>query len=175
MNTSQIGPITLVAGEALATNRRVKLSSGTAVYSGAGEDFIGVTEQAAASGAPVSIKLIGTGTLAIEAAGAVTAYAAVYGAASGKIDDTATGKCIGFAQETGVSGRIIEIIPTENGPTATLTSSALTDSSGGTPGTTIATISSSSTYSAATAGALKNAIASLSAQINALRVDVIGA
>jgi hypothetical protein len=175
VNTNQISPITLVAGAALAANRRVKLSSGQAVYSGAGEDFIGVTEQAAASGSPVSIRLIGDGTLKAECAGAVTAYAAVYGAADGKIDDTASGKCIGFAQETGADGRVIEVVPTYAGPQAALTSAALTDNSGGTPGATIATISSSSTYTAATAGILKNAIASLAAQINALRVDMIGA
>jgi hypothetical protein len=175
VNTQANSPKTFVAGEALAANRRVKLSSGTVIYSDAGEDYIGVTQQAAASAAPVAVRLIGEGSLAIECAGAVTAYAAVYGANDGKIDDTVAGKCIGHIQETGADGKVCEVIPNFNGPIAALTAAALTDNSGGTPGVTIATISAASTYSAGTAAALKNAIASLAAQVNALRVDSIGA
>ena len=167
MNLSSNSPKTLIAGEALAANRRVKLSSGTAVYSDAGEDFIGVTLQAAASGAPVAVRMLGEGTLAIESAGAVTAYAAVYGANDGKVDDVASGKCIGWAQEAASAGaKVIEIVPSFAGPAAAMTASALTDNSGGAASLTVATISDGNTA---------NAIASIVAELNKLRTDLIGA
>ncbi len=94
------GFYSLAAGEALERYRRVKISAGTAVYADAGEDSIGVTQQKKASGDLVPIKLWNAGgTFAIESAGAITADADVYGAADGKIDDTASGDKIGVSRE----------------------------------------------------------------------------
>jgi len=86
------GPLTLIAGEALAVNRRVKLSSGEAVYAGLGEAHIGVTMAAAASGAPVSVwPSNAEGTVIVTAASSFALGATLYGAASGMVDDAASG------------------------------------------------------------------------------------
>ncbi len=175
MNTQADSPKTFVAGEALAANRRVKLSSGTVIYSDAGEDYIGVTQQAAASAAPVAVRLIGEGSLAIECAGAVTAYAAVYGANDGKIDDTVSGKCIGHIQETGADGKVCEVIPNFNGPIAALTAAALTDSTGGAAGATLAAPSSITATNPASAAALtQTTLADSSGGVSAASVTAIG-
>lgn len=100
------------AGEALAKYRRVKKSGATVVYADAGEDSIGVTMHNAASGAQVMVKLFNDGgTFPIEAAAAITANAAVYGANDGKIDDTVSGDKLGTANEAATaSGNIIEVL-----------------------------------------------------------------
>ena len=55
-----------------------------------------------------------------------------------------------------------------------LTSSTLTDSSAGTPATTITALSDGSTY-ANDVASLRNNLASLATEINALRVDLVNA
>ena len=106
---------TFTAGEALAAFRRVKLSAAdTVTYSDAGENWIGVTEQAVSNGSPVPVRLrTASGTVKMTAAGAITVNAIVYAAADGKIDDTATGQPVGQALEAAsADGDIIEVAPT---------------------------------------------------------------
>ena len=94
------GPLTGTAGEDLAIFRRVKLSAGTLVYADAGEAHIGVTIDAVDSGAPVAYLPVNwPGVIQMTAAGAITAYADIYGAADGKIDDAAVGTKIGVAMQ----------------------------------------------------------------------------
>lgn len=102
------------ASGALAAWRRVQLvaSSGTEVeYAGADEEFIGVTQAPAADGESVAVRLRGmSGTFKVEAAGAITAGAAIYGASSGRIDDTASGQAIGTdLTATAAAGGIAEV------------------------------------------------------------------
>jgi hypothetical protein len=113
------GTKTFLAGEALAERRRVKIKAGTITtppeveYADA-EDFIGVTEYGVASGAEVAVKLSNCpGTFETECTiGAAIARGTVlYGAADGKICDTAAGSAQGVAMETGVEGAIIEWAP----------------------------------------------------------------
>lgn len=86
---------TFTAGEALEAYRRVKLSSGTegqVEYADSADDFIGVTLEAVASGAPVAVKLKNAaGTVEIEAAGAITVNTIIYGADDGKVQLASTG------------------------------------------------------------------------------------
>jgi len=90
--------LTLVAGETLAAKRRVKLSGTTAIYAGATEIGIGVTEFAVLSGEDVTIRLDnGGGTMEIAAAGEIAAGAPFYPAASGRITATVGGLPLGFA------------------------------------------------------------------------------
>jgi len=95
----------------------VKLTAANTVgYAGAAETPLplGVTINAAVTaGDPVTIKLWGqAGTHLIESAGAVTAAAAVYGAADGKIDDASSGTTHGFANEAASAAALmIEINP----------------------------------------------------------------
>jgi len=110
--------ITLTAGEALAANRRVRLSSGTAVYADAGERCIGVTQAGAANGDPVAVKLWAqSGTVEVEATGAITAGTAIYGTADGKIDDAvAGGPQIGVAKTAASgAGGLVEVVPYAGG------------------------------------------------------------
>lgn len=103
---------TLTSGEALATRRRVKLSGSTVIYADAGEDAIGVTEFAVANTTAVSIRLINaSGTFEITASGAISAAAAIYGAADGKISATPSGPILGHAIEASTAdGDLIEVV-----------------------------------------------------------------
>ena len=86
---------TFTAGAALEQFRCVKLdtTANQVVYSGAGEVTIGVTQDRAASGDPVCVKLItAPGTFVISCASTVAAIGtALYTAANGQVDDAASG------------------------------------------------------------------------------------
>lgn len=107
---------TFTAGEALAAARRVKLSSGYGTqveYADHGDDFIGVTIDAAASGDAVAVKLKnGPGTVEVECSAAVSAGDTLYGADDGKVSSASTSNDkFGFALEAGsASGAVIEAI-----------------------------------------------------------------
>jgi hypothetical protein len=90
------GPITLTAGEALERARFVKLSAGTVVYADAGDEPIGITSCAVASGEPVAIYPLKGTFEAVTAAKAITAGSAIYVANDGKVSDAAVGKQIGI-------------------------------------------------------------------------------
>lgn len=104
---NEAGFKTFTAGAALEPWRRVKLDSTAdqVVYAGAGEAFIGVTQDRAASGSPVSVKLVtAPGTFEICCASSVaTSGTAMYGAANGKVDDAVIGSIQGYVNGT-VSG-----------------------------------------------------------------------
>lgn len=108
---------TFMAGAALAANRLVKIKSGTTMdppeveYTGAGEDAIGCTEYAAASGSPVNIRLLnnpGTFPLCATISSAIGRGTVLYAAASGKVSDASTGSVVGVALEVASEGEIIE-------------------------------------------------------------------
>ena len=89
---------TLMAGEAIATNRLVKIKSGTTtvppevVYADSDEAFIGSTEFAAASGDPVTVRLSNApGTRELVAGEAAAVGASLYTANDGKVADTNPG------------------------------------------------------------------------------------
>lgn len=94
------GPLTATTGEAVEAYRRVKFSGGVLVYADAGEAHNGVTKYAAASGELVSYWPTNwPGVIPMTAAGAITAFADIYGAADGKIDDAAVGTKLGIAMQ----------------------------------------------------------------------------
>jgi hypothetical protein len=113
------GKKTFLAGEALAERRRVKIKAGTVttppeVEYADSEDFIGVTEYGVASGAEVAVKMNNApGSFETECTiGAAIARGTIlYGAADGKISDTAAGTAQGIALEAGVEAAIIEWVP----------------------------------------------------------------
>lgn len=111
--------LTLTAGEALLKYRRVKVKSGTAtdpvevVYADGGEQALGVVERDTASGSPVAIRYLGYGG-SVEgcALSSFARGATLYSAASGRIDDAASGTSTGIALEAATaSGDIVEYIP----------------------------------------------------------------
>jgi hypothetical protein len=101
------------AGEALEMFRRVKLSGVTVVYSDGGEAYIGVTQEKVASGDPVTVMLKTTGkTFIMISEESLSAGAALYGAADGKVKDTASGTSMGTALEAASGdGEEIEVLP----------------------------------------------------------------
>ena len=117
--SENLGIKTFLAGEALATNRRVKIESGTTttppevVYADAGEQHIGVTEYAVADAAYVSVRLVNFGgTVEICAADSFSVGATLYGAADGKISDTSSGSALGLACEAATAaGDLVEVLP----------------------------------------------------------------
>jgi hypothetical protein len=108
---------TFTAGEALTAYARVKVKSGTATdpvqvdLAGAGEQHIGVTEYAAASGDPVEVILNAAPRFGT-AAEAFARGATLYGAAAGGIQDTSSGSAIGQALAAATaSGDVVEFAP----------------------------------------------------------------
>lgn len=91
------GPITMTTGEALAAYRLVKPSTTTVIYANSGDEPMGITMAAAASGASVSIRGLKGNVEIITASGVISAGAAIYPADDGKVSASAVGKQIGFA------------------------------------------------------------------------------
>ena len=106
--------MTLPNNAALSRGIRVKLSGGYLAAAGIGEDCIGVMEKPTFAADPVGAvrPITGVDTLCMVAAGAITQYAEVYEAASGKISATVTGKRLGIALEAASGdGSLIEVLP----------------------------------------------------------------
>lgn len=112
------GVLTLKAGEALEERRRVKVKSGTTTdpveveYADAGEQHIGITEYAVASGDMVGIRpRTMPGSKLGVAKSSFSRGATLYGANDGKIDDASSGAAIGIALEAATAeGDIVEFI-----------------------------------------------------------------
>ena len=109
---------TFTANGALGARVRVKLTSASTTdppqveVAGSGEQHIGYTEYAVASGALVSV-VSRTGNFVQEAvsAEAFAVGAVLYGAAAGQVKDTSAGSAIGVAMEAATtSGEIVKII-----------------------------------------------------------------
>lgn len=100
--------------EAIGPYIRVKLdSSGYVAIAGAGEIGIGITEDYAASGDVVKVRLFtDDGTFCHTAGAAVTKGSPVYAGAAGKCTGVAGNGYLGISRETGVSGDRIEIVQT---------------------------------------------------------------
>jgi hypothetical protein len=81
-------------------------------YADAGEDFIGITMDNAEAGDLIAIApLTRPGTFLLTAAGTFSALADIYGAADGKVDDTASGTAYFKALEAATAaGDIVECI-----------------------------------------------------------------
>lgn len=141
MSQQNDGPVKgFTATSAVTRFRRVKLttSSGTAVeHAGAGEAYIGVSQDDVAIGLQVPVRLTGRGkTTKVTAAGAFSAGATLYGAAAGKVDDTVSGSAIGTALEAATAdGDVVEMAE-DNGYAASVGEQApanVADGAGGIP------------------------------------------
>ncbi len=135
------GTKTFIATEALERYRRVKLTtgSGTAVeYADAGEDAIGVTQDAVAAGARVAVKLItAPGTFKVTASAAITAGAVLYGANDGKVSSSSSGSAIGRAGAAASGdGSVIELI-SNNSKSTTAGTVSIADAGGFTSQVTV--------------------------------------
>jgi len=110
--------LTFTANGALASKVRVKLTGSSATnppqveVAGAGEQHIGITEYAAATGTLVAVRLrTAPGTHEGKAAEAFAVGAVLYGGAAGTIQDTSSGTAIGVAIEAATAvDDIVEFI-----------------------------------------------------------------
>ena len=109
------GPKTYIAGEDLEAYRRVKIESGTVtdppevVYADAGEDCIGITLKPAKDTEPIAVQgLAKDGTFLACAADSFARGATLYGAADGKVSDTASGTSYFVA--LGAAGANLDIV-----------------------------------------------------------------
>jgi hypothetical protein len=110
---------TFIAGEALPAHRHVKIDTNeatsppTIVFADAGEQGVGFTETAAASGATVAVRLTtAPGTVEVEAADTWALGAVLYSANDGKVSDSSSGTAIGQAMAAATdAGDIIEMVP----------------------------------------------------------------
>jgi len=110
--------VTFTANGALAAKVRVKVTGASATdpiqveVAGAGEQHIGITEYAAATGALVAVRMrTAPGTQEGTAAEAFIVGAVLYGGAAGTIQDTSSGTAIGIAlEEATASGDIVQFI-----------------------------------------------------------------
>lgn len=106
---------TLPNNAALAWRRRVRLSGGYLAYAGANESELGVLDEASfATDTAASVALPKNGTVQwMTAAGAITQYADVYAAASGKISATVgsvyIGKALDAASGDGSEIRVLRL------------------------------------------------------------------
>ena len=110
-------------GTAIGQYLRVKLSSGVLAVAGLTDKELGVAEYGVLSGDETGCVRLRTapGTVPMVAAEALSAGAAVYTAASGKVGDTATatGFLIGTALTAATAdGDIIEVLRNSHGDTA---------------------------------------------------------
>ena len=90
------GPFTMTSGEALVDDRLVKASASTLVYADAGDEPIGLTKRAVASGAIVSCEPLNGQIKKVTGSKAISACTDIYWAADGKVSDAAVGKQIGI-------------------------------------------------------------------------------
>lgn len=109
----QTGSPTFIATAAMAPYLRVKLSGGKLVAAGAVDNEVGTLEsRVLAADAPAAVvPKNAEGTIKMVAAGAISKFANVYGAAAGKIDDVVNANFIGMAMAaTSGDGSLIEVI-----------------------------------------------------------------
>jgi hypothetical protein len=93
----------MTSGEALESDRLVKLSTSTLVYADAGDEPIGLTTEAVAISTPVACECLDGAIHKVTGSKAIAAGAAIYVAADGKVSDAAIGKQIGILGPTAIS------------------------------------------------------------------------
>ncbi len=109
----QTGSPTFIATTALAPYLRVKLSSSKLVVAGATDNEIGTLEDRvlAADALAAVVPKNAEGTIKMVAAGAISQFANVYGAAGGKVNDVSNENFIGMAMIAATGdGSLIEVI-----------------------------------------------------------------
>lgn len=103
---------TFTSGEALEADRLVLISSSTAILADGGENPIGLTKEAVASGDQVAVSVL-TGTVQkVTASKAIAAGAPIYATTDGKVSDAVVGAQIGVMVEktTAANGKAPAII-----------------------------------------------------------------
>ena len=98
------GPGSMVTGEAVVADRFVLISSSTLKYADGGEEPIGLTQEAVASGAPCAYEFLDSGIHKVTGSKAITAGSGIYVTTDGKVSDAAVGKQIGVLLDVAITG-----------------------------------------------------------------------
>ncbi len=98
------GPGTMVTGEAVVADRFVLISSSTLKYADGGEEPIGLTQEAVASGALCAYEFLDSRIHKVTGSKALTAGVAIYVTTDGKVSDAAVGKQIGVLLDVAITG-----------------------------------------------------------------------
>ncbi len=103
---------TFTSGEALEADRLVLLTASTAKYADGGENPVGLTKEAVASGADVAVGVLTGSVQKVTASKAIAANTAIYVTTDGKVSDAAVGAQIGITVEaaTTANGKVAAII-----------------------------------------------------------------
>ncbi len=94
----------MVTGEAVVVDRFVLISSSTLKYADGGEEPIGITQEAVASGALCAYEFLDAGIHKVTGSKAITAGSAIYVTTDGKVSDAAVGKQIGILLDVAITG-----------------------------------------------------------------------
>jgi hypothetical protein len=101
---------TFVASGTIGAFTRIKLSGANIVVCAANDSSIGVAQVAGVSGDVIPVKLLRKGTFKCQAAGAITAGAAIFSGANGQVAASGTG-AKGWALEAATAANdVIECI-----------------------------------------------------------------
>lgn len=119
--------ITVIAGEAIGANIRVKYnSSGNVVICGVGEAHDGITCDDVASGDEVAMMPAGfPGIQKVVMSGTGSVGGLIYGAAAGKASTTVSGLPIGQLEETAADGATCVFLPRQPSRSVTFTPTAV--------------------------------------------------
>lgn len=103
---------TFTSGEALEADRLVLISSSTVILADGGENPIGLTKEAVASGDQVAVSVLTGSVQKVTASKAIAAGAAIYATTDGKVSDAVVGAQIGVMVEktTAANGKAPAII-----------------------------------------------------------------
>jgi hypothetical protein len=116
---NESGILTFTANGAIGAHIRVKQTAASTTVppqveiAGAGEQHIGVTTEAVLDTGLVAVKLrTAPGSVEMIASKGIAIATVVYGAASGKVSDAASGSAIGMSKKAASgNGSIIEVLP----------------------------------------------------------------
>jgi len=110
MSQSNEGRKALTLGEDLNINQRVKFSGGNVVATGAGEEGFGFMTESGSSGEVRNVRLDNHTVVAL-ASGSVSQGDNLYGAASGALATTISGRRQAIAMEAATDGQEMEVMP----------------------------------------------------------------
>lgn len=111
-NTRGLKRFTAAADQSAKEGYLVTLSaSGVAVATGAADKVVGVITEGGETESDIALLGAIEGTVDMKAGGAITAGAKLMLMATGAVDASATGVCVGIAMEAAVSGELFEAAP----------------------------------------------------------------
>lgn len=106
------GPFTMTTGAAVNADALLAMSGSSVIHCPAGGDPVGISTEAVASGGKVAVKTLNGCVRKVTASAAISAGAAIYAAATGRVSSSAVGRQLGvaLAAATAAGGKIPAIM-----------------------------------------------------------------